>query len=400
MENISKQQKSILINIKQQTEALTRKDIATWHRAWQQAINVDEPSRLALYATYTQSLMDLHLSGCILQRKNFVKKKTFRMCNIKTGDENAELTELLEAEWFKKFMDMSLDSIYWGHSLIQLGDVINTDKMRFSDIKLVPRQHVVPEYGVVVRNIGDSWKTGIDYRNTEFAKYCIEVGDAYNLGLLLKTTPHSLSKKNMLAYWDTFGEVFGMPIRIAKTMSRDQAEINKVENYLKEMGTLSYGLFPEGTEIEIKETARGDAFNVYDKRIDRANSEISKAILNQTMTIDSGSSYAQSAVHLEVFKNLIDADADMLRDVVNDKLLPLMAMHGFKVEGHRFNWDESVDYTPEQQLQIEQLMLANFEIDDKLASYFAEKYNIPVSKAKTFASFPQLKDKEDIDFFA
>ena len=64
---------------------------------------------------------------------------------------------------------------------------------------------------------------------------------------------------------------------------------------------LSWGLFPEGTEIEIKETTRGDAFNVYDKRIDRANSEISKGVLNQTMTIDSGSSLSQSEVHLEVF---------------------------------------------------------------------------------------------------
>ena len=108
----------------------------------------------------------------------------------------------------------------------------------------------------------------------------------------------------MLAYWDAFGEIFGMPIRIGKTASRDPKDIDRAEKFLAEMGALSWGLFPEGTEIEIKETTRGDAFNVYDRRIERANSEMSKGILNQTMTIDDGSSYSQSQTHLDIFKTL------------------------------------------------------------------------------------------------
>ena len=75
------------------------------------------------------------------------------------------------------------------------------------------------------------------------------------------------------------------------------AEINKVEKMLADMGAAAWGLFPEGTEIDIKESSRGDAFNVYDRRIERANREMSKGILNQTMTIDDGGSL-QSQVHL------------------------------------------------------------------------------------------------------
>ena len=98
---------------------------------------------------------------------------------------------------------------------------------------------------------------------------------------------------------------------------------------LSSMGAAAWGLFPEGTEIDIKETTRGDAFNVYDKRVDRANSEISKGLLNQTMTIDNGSSLSQSEVHLEVFENVIDSDADLVKDIVNDQLIPRMIKHGF-----------------------------------------------------------------------
>lgn len=184
----------------------------------------------------------------------------------------------------------------------------------------------------------------------------------------------------MLAYWDVFGELFGMPIRWAKTNSRDPKDRASIEKMMQIMGTASWALLPEGTEIEIKETTRGDAFNVYDKRIERCNSEISKGILGQTMTTDNGGSLAQSAVHLEILKNIIYKDADFLRDIINWQLLPFMVMHGFPVNDLRFDWDESVDWTPEQQLHIEQMLLNSYDIDPK---YFAEKYNIPVLNTKS-----------------
>ena len=127
------------------------------------------------------------------------------------------------------------------------------------------------------------------------------------------------------------------------------------------------------------ETTRGDAFNVYDKRIDRANSELSKGILNQTMTIDNGSSLSQSEVHLEVFENVVEKDADLVKDIVNDQLLPRMVKHGFPVKGLHFKWDDSVDYTPEQQLEYEKMILDRFEVDPK---YLIDKYGVPITGKK------------------
>lgn len=89
-------------------------------------------------------------------------------------------------------------------------------------------------------------------------------------------------------------------MRIAHTSSPDESERRRIEEALQNMGAAFWSLFPEGTDIEIKESSRGDAYNVYDKRVDRCNSELSKAVLMQTMTIDSGSSLSQSEVHLEI----------------------------------------------------------------------------------------------------
>jgi hypothetical protein len=269
-------------------------------------------------------------------------------------------------------------------------------KRRFESVELVPRVHVVPEFHVITREAGGDWRDGIDYRTGRIASWCIEAGKPRDLGLLLKCSPPALSKKNMLAFWDGFGELFGMPLRIGKTVSRDPAEISKVEKILSEMGAAAWGLFPEGTEIEIKESSRGDAFNVYDRRVDRCNSEISKGILNQTMTIDNGGSLSQSEVHLEILENIIAADADTVRDLINNRLLPFMGMHGFAVEGYRFEWDDTVDYSPDQMRNIEDMLLRNgYEIEPH---YFIERYNIAITGRREAAPLPTFAHS-DPDFF-
>lgn len=371
--------REVLIELNQQTESLTKKDIATWRRAWQAAINVEQPNRLALYDVYTDTLVDLHLTGCISQRKGKTMQRSFMLLG-KDGKEDDVARQIFEREWFLDFVDYALDSPLWGHSLIQLGDIVTMNGvMSFTGVDLVPRKHVVPEFGVVTREAGDDWKNGISYREGDIANWCIEVGKPRNLGLLLKCAPQSLSKKNMLSYWDTFGEVFGMPIRIGKTMSQDSKDISRIEAMLAEMGAASWGLFPDGTDIEIKETTRGDAYNVYDKRIDRCNSEISKGILGQTMTIDNGSSLSQSETHLEVFENLCRADAMLIKYLVNDRLIPLMIRHGFPLQGVVFDWDEAASFTPAEQREIERLLLQEYDIDPK---YFADKYKIPITGVK------------------
>ena len=200
-----------------------------WRQAWQMALNVENPRRGPLYDIYTDIDADLHLTGCIGQRKGFVLKKSFKLVDTKEK-ENEEATKLFETGWFKDLIGYILDSRYWGHSLIQLGDVVTVDgKMRYKDVELIPRKHVIPEYGVIIREQGDEWKQGYDYRNTSLSDWVIEAGKPKDLGLFLKAAHQAIPKKNMLAFWDQFGEIFGMPIRIAKSTARDPKTGQRIE---------------------------------------------------------------------------------------------------------------------------------------------------------------------------
>ena len=369
----------LLVELQLKSAALTKKDIRDWRNAWQMAINVEQPNRVRLYDIYNDVITDGHISGAIEQRKRMAMQQSFKIVDVKTGEEIPEFTQALETTWFKNLVDLILDSKYYGHSLIELGDVIQNKSgaRTFEYSKLVPRKHVIPEYGVITPEPGDEPKNGMAWRDDACADYLIEAGNTDNLGLLLKCAPHQISKKNMAAFWDQFGEMFGMPMRIAKTSTRDAGELSRIDTMMESMGPKQWGRFNEDTDIEFRESSTKDAYNVYDKRIDRCNNELSKILIGQTMTMDDGASLSQSEVHLEILNRLVASDCDMLRDVINDQLIPRCQMHGiFDSRQVRFDWDDTLNLTPEQQIKIEQMLINKYDIDEQ---YFIEKYNVPIT---------------------
>ena len=107
------------------------------------------------------------------------------------------------------------------------------------------------------------------------------------------------------------------------------------------------------------------------------------------MTIEDGSSLSQSETHLKVFQNLVESDCDMIRDMVNNQLLPRMVADGFPVANLRFDWDYSVDYTPEQQVAFETMIADRYDVAPE---YFAEKYAIPVGPRRDSNNLSDPKD--------
>jgi hypothetical protein len=287
---------------------------------------------------YADVILDAHISGIIEHsRLNKLLAQEFRVLDIKKGEEDEELTMLLNASWFFRFIELVLESRWYGHSLIEFPSV---DKDIAASPILVPRRHIVPEFGVFLKNLSDS--KGIAYRDTPFMDYMVEVGRDHDLGLLLKAAPQFLYKKNASIAWSEYTELFGMPIRIGKTNTRNDEDLNRMEDMLKSLGSAAYGVFQDGEEIEFIESQRTDAYRVYDKLLERANSELSKLFLGQTMTTEVGQngSRSQAEVHERVGDDVTAADRRFIEAVVNDNLFPMLIKHGWKLEGKRFEYPE------------------------------------------------------------
>ena len=374
---------SIVMELRRYAESFTKNDIEDWRRAWQSATDPRYPNRQKLYDIYRDAMTDSHLSGCIQQRVGFVMSRSFKLVND-SGDADKDTLHLFDQAWFKDLCRLCLESIWYGHSLIQLGDVVTDGDghKAFDGVSLIPRKHVIPEKGRVIQRLGMNWESGIEYRERPYRDWLIEAGRPDDLGLLLKAALHTIPKRHALSFWDCFAEVFGMPWRIARTTTRDPKEFQRIQDMIYNAGANQGVVTGMETEIQFVESGKGDAFNVYDKRIDRSNSELSKLVIGQTMTIEDGSSLSQSQTHLQVFMNLVESDRDMLRDIVNNQLIPLMVLHGFPVKGLRFEWYDAVDYTPEQQVAYETMIADRYEVDP---SYFADKYGMPVGERRNLS---------------
>lgn len=92
------------------------------------------------------------------------------------------------------------------------------------------------------------------------------------------------------------------------------------------LGTDAAGIVPSSTMIEFIESQKTTSVEIYEKLARYCDEQISKAILGQTLTSDSGGgSYAQSKTHNEVRHDLTVADAKSLAVTIRrDIIRPLV----------------------------------------------------------------------------
>lgn len=333
-----KKRNDLINQIIQQTNYRTRQDVQRWRLALQQAENYDMPRRTNLINLYDEIILDNHLYGIIEnQRKLRVISFDFRIVD-KEGQIDEALTDFFQQQWFREFQNHALDADYWGHSLIQI-NVTNGKPV----LELIPRRHVEPQRGYLLKYPFDY--NGMPYREL-FPDVIVESGKPLDLGLLNKAAPLVLIKRNAMNAWSEYADIFGMPMRLGKTNTNRKEDLDRMEEALAEMGKAAYAVFGMGEEIEFVESHRTAGENVYDRMIERINSELSKLILGSTMTSDVGKSgsRAQAEVHETAANDVIEADKVKLKYLINDKLIPLLVNQGISdLNGKLFAWEESKD---------------------------------------------------------
>ncbi|WP_371851066.1 phage portal protein family protein [Thermaurantimonas aggregans] len=188
--------------------------------------------------------------------------------------------------------------------------------------------------------------------------------------------PTILFKKIMMLLWAEFGERFGMPLAKARTNTRDLNAVIKLENFLRQMASKSYAIIDNAEDLEFIESVKSDSYNVFDKMIERCNSEMSKAIRLQTLTGDAGNRGARSLgeVHLLADEDVAEYNRDYISDLINETLLPQLAQHGFATEGRYFQYVIAKQVSDEQHRQ-DVWLDQHFEIDPE---FWAERYGVPI----------------------
>ena len=348
----------------------TRAEIRKWRQALELAGDINTPRLYLLQDLYDNLKDDGHFISQVELRKAATLCAPFHIQDRKTGEINEEKTKIFMSEWFYNFMEDVLESPYYGYTLLEL---TNPSTMTFT---LVPRRNVVPMLSMVLTEVNAS--TGISY-DTGYENTLIHIGKPSDLGLMANICGQLIWKRNAQQSWADFSEKYGQPLIAATTNKTSQGDIDKIEAMLSALGEAAQAVLPEGTTIDIKPFAGADAYQVYDKQIERINTEIGKPITGGTMISDNGSSRSQSEVHE---RNLDDkiaaADRRIVTFTVNNQLLRIMQAAGWDInpETDEFVFDTSNNLTLKEFFEmVTRLLDKGYPIPTK---WISKTFNIPI----------------------
>ena len=354
-------------------QQLTRgkSDVAKWRSSLAEAESATRPNRINLLRIFQDVVLDTHLTAVMDQRKNKVLARGFKMLNV-DGSENEEATQLLKTEWFERFVNQSLDAKFYGYSLIEFGAIVED---QFTSVSTVPREYVIPEFGQVKLSLGGS--KVIDYTKPPFSNWTMFVGSTTDMGLLNKATPIIQWKRLVQATWAEYNELYGVPLRIGRTDTRDPQARQNMEQMLDQLGSSAWGLFDEDDHIEIINGVKVGGHGTFSAFIDLADEQISKLIIGQTMTTDEGSSKSQAEVHAETMASYTGADQRGIEYLVNNALIPFAENLGLNFGGSKFYYDNSEKLSLVEQFNIDRDLLPYYKLP---ADYITAKYGTPVEE--------------------
>lgn len=362
-------------------------DLSTFKNALQFAENIMYPNRLELYRLYKDVMLDAHLSSAINARKSYTLSTEYIVIDSK-GEEVEPLSEMLRTKWFYDFVNLSLDSQYFGFSLIEFGDRIDDE---FVSIDLVPRQYVKPEFQIVVPTT--SAIEGVSYLEPPYSNWCIGVGERTNLGILAKAAPLVLWKRGAITSYAEYTEMFGVPMRIMKTNAYDPDTRAMAENFMRNLGNSAYAIIGTDEEVNViqaKNAAGSEA--VFNGLIDKMDQQISKLILGGVGILDEKSFVGSTKVQQDNFEMICQADKVFIENVFKYQLVPFLIKQGFPLKGCKIIAKQDDILTLEEQFKIDSKLLDYYEIP---AEYFNKKYGTNlVEKVKT--TEPVLQEKPEM----
>jgi hypothetical protein len=358
---------NLMVDLIRRQRRLWRKEINDWQYAryayYQSKITKNYP----IQEVYDDIELDGHLTAVTEDRtlRFTIVNYIFAIEGIK--DDN--LTTFIEdQEWFDTAIEDAHKSTYRGETFIWIKKF---EKGNIQEVELIDRSILVPGQKILLEDLNGN--KGLDV--SEVDDILLYARFYNNIGILEKAAPYTILKRHSWGSWDEFEELFGVPIRIAKIASQSETVKNEVAGWLEEMGSAPYGVFPIGTEIDIKENSKADAFNVFYQKIQALDKELSKLILHQTMTTENGASKAQGNVHENTLAEVVKSDQKKMLSFLNKRLVPAMRKLGYSIpDNAKIAIEQTFD--PAKQITIDGVLLQSGYVLKQ--QYIEETYGVEV----------------------
>jgi phage gp29-like protein len=323
-----------------------KQDIGRWRLAIKEAESITTPNRFMMQQLYLDTVLNGHVTACIGKRYANVLKKGIEVVNEK-GEVNDNLTKFYNKKFMFDLIRYTLDARMYGYSLIQLGNMKNYE---FEELYTIRRSNVNPEKEIVTRDFYSM--EGISVYDSQYSDNLIwvktpqEIGMVSNwgkcgYGLLYKVAPYELWCKQAFTLWSEYQQLFGMPLRIGKTNSRDEQMRSQMSEMMANMGAAAWAVIDTDDEVQFADTGNMTGGNeVYLTMIDKVEKIISKILLGHADALDSvpgklGSTQGdESPAHIAM-KDIEADDCQFIEFELEKNIIPKLTGLGFPMpKGH------------------------------------------------------------------
>lgn len=229
-------------------------------------------------------------------------------------------------------------------------------------------------------------------------KYKARSGHTSRAGILRVVAWMYLFKNYDIKDWVSFAEVYGLPLRLGKyapgASENDKAALMRA---LVQIGSDAAGIIPDGSTIDFITTEKASSSDLYERLARYCDEQVSKAVLGQTLTSDSGGgSYAQSKTHNEVRHDLTVADCKALASTLRNHLIRPLCLFNFgedkRIPYIQFDCKEPENLT--QTATILGILIGKTGLRVP-TSYIYKKFSIPEPKSGEEIANPSLMNAAD-----
>lgn len=332
---------------------------------------------------------DPHLFSQLQTRKNAVTGLDFEIVPFDSDDErDKEIAEFVEAqlnsiESIEDVMTDLLDAIGKGFAVSEIMWGYDEGHVVVNEIRSRHQKRFFWD------SMDDSFKVrtkeapaGILLPDSKFIvhRYKARSGHPSRAGILRVISWMYLFKNYDVKDWVAFAEVYGMPLRLGKYQpGASEADKIALMQALIQIGADAAGIIPEGTTIEFITTEKASSTDLFEKLARYCDEQISKAILGQTLTSDSGGgSYAQSKTHNEVRHDLTVADCKALAATLRRDLIRPLVIFNYgedkRIPYIRFDAEEAGDLKETAEIIGTLIEKTGLKIP---TSYLYKKFSIP-----------------------
>lgn len=161
----------------------------------------------------------------------------------------------------------------------------------------------------------------------------MELGEPDDLGLLQVLAREAIWKNYSRTDWSRHSEKFGMPYITIKTTTKDEKEIDKLEDMASNFGSNGYAILDDEDDFSLVESSKTDAYKIYLEKVNYCDAQISKVISGQTGTSDEKSFVGSAEVHERILEEYILAMLRDFQDHCNFELFPFLIRHGYPLQG-------------------------------------------------------------------